>query len=129
MKPPNIWRIFSSFFRHVIISKNAGQPAEQQARLIAMPSRGCSSAQAKERFIFFLIMWAPRRGAVLHKVMTLRRRGAAGGLYVFYYECYVARVEGVYLSGGIGEVMTHYVGRTVEGDEGVVVKVYCFARC
>ena len=52
MKPPNIWRIFSSFFRHVSISKNAGQPAEQQARLIAMPSRGCSSAQAKERFLF-----------------------------------------------------------------------------
>ena len=74
-------------------------------------------------------MWAPRRGAVLHKVMTLRRRGAAGGLYVFYYECYVARVEGVYLSGGVGEVMTHYVGRSVEGDEGVAVKVYCFARC
>ena len=60
---------------------------------------------------------------------TLRRRGASGGLYVFYYECYVARVEGVYLSGGVGEVMTHYVGRSVEGDEGVVVKVYCFARC
>ena len=60
---------------------------------------------------------------------TLRRRGAAGGLYVFYYECYVSRVEGVYLSGGVGEVMTHYVGRSVEGDEGVVVKVYCFARC
>ena len=52
---------------------------------------------------------------------TLRRRGAAGGLYVFYYECYVARVEGEYLSGGVGEVMTHYVGRSVEGDEGVVV--------
>ena len=59
--------------------------------------------------------------AVLHKVKTLRRRGASGGLYVFYYECYVARVEGVYLSGGVGEVMTHYVGRSVEGDEGVVV--------
>ena len=45
--------------------------------------------------------------AVLHKVKTLqRRRGAAGGLYVFYYECYVSRVEGVYLSGGVGEVIT-----------------------
>ena len=79
MKPPNIWRIFSSFFRHVSISRNAGQPAEQQDRLIAMPSRGCSSAQAKERFIFFLIMWAPRRGAVLHEV---RPYGGEGPLVV-----------------------------------------------
>ena len=52
MKPPNIWRIFSSFFRHVSISKSDEARAEQQARLIAMPSRGCSSAQAKERFLF-----------------------------------------------------------------------------
>ena len=49
MKPPNIWRIFSSFFRHVSISKSDEARAEQQARLIAMPSRGCSSALAKER--------------------------------------------------------------------------------
>ena len=62
-----------------------------------------------------------RQWGGLTRGKTLRRRGAAGGLYVFYYECYVARVEGVYLSGGVGEVMTHYVGRSVEGDEGVVV--------
>ena len=67
------------YFRYVIKSRNAGQPAEQQARLIAMPSRGCSSAQAKERFIFFLIMWAPRRGAVLHEV---RPYGGEGLLVV-----------------------------------------------
>ena len=70
-----------------------------------------------------------RMGGLTRGKTLQRRRGAAGGLYVFYYECYVARVEGVYLSGGVGEVMTHYVGRSVEGDEGVVVKVYCFARC
>ena len=69
------------------------------------------------------------KGGLTRGKTLQRRRGAAGGLYVFYYECYVARVEGVYLSGGVGEVMTHYVGRSVEGDEGVVVKVYCFARC
>ena len=76
--------------------------------------------------LFLVIMW---NWGGLTRGKTLRRRGAAGGLYVFYYECYVARVEGVYLSGGVGEVMTHYVGRSVEGDEGVAVKVYCFARC
>ena len=69
------------------------------------------------------------KGGLTRGKTLQRRRGAAGGLYVFYYECYVARVEGVYLSGGVGEVMTYYVGRSVEGDEGVVVKVYCFARC
>ena len=69
------------------------------------------------------------KGGLTRGKTLQRRRGASGGLYVFYYECYVARVEGVYLSGGVGEVMTHYVGRSVEGDEGVVVKVYCFARC
>ena len=74
--------------------------------------------------------WVNIKWCGLTRGKTLqRRRGASGGLYVFYYECYVARVEGVYLSGGVGEVMTHYVGRSVEGDEGVVVKVYCFARC
>ena len=77
----------------------------------------------------FLIAVALRMGGLTRGKTLQRRRGAAGGLYVFYYECYVARVEGVYLSGGVGEVMTHYVGRSVEGDEGVVVKVYCFARC
>ena len=61
------------------------------------------------------------KGGLTRGKTLQRRRGASGGLYVFYYECYVARVEGVYLSGGVGEVMTHYVGRSVEGDEGVVV--------
>ena len=37
--------------------------------------------------------------------------------------------EYIYAETDEGEVMTHYVGRSVEGDEGVVVKVYCFARC
>ena len=100
---------------------NAGQPAEQQARLIAMPSRGCSSAQAKERFIFFLIMWAPRRGAVLHEV---RPYGGEEPLVVSMSSIMsvMSRESREYIfRGGVGEVMTHYVGRSVEGDEGVVV--------
>ena len=42
---------FSRHFRYVIKSKSDEARAGQQARLIAMPSRGCSSAQAKERFL------------------------------------------------------------------------------
>ena len=42
---------FSRHFRHVIISKSDEARAEQQARLIAMPSRGCYFSEAKEALL------------------------------------------------------------------------------
>ena len=45
---------FSRHFRHVSISKSDEARAEQQARLIAMPSRGCYFSEAKERFYIFI---------------------------------------------------------------------------
>ena len=67
--------------------------------------------------------------AVLHEV---RPYGGEGRLVVSMSSIMsvMSRESREYIfRGGVGEVMTHYVGRSVEGDEGVVVKVYCFARC
>ena len=97
--------------------------------MIFFPARFSATRSGVGSIVIVMFNLLFNKGGLTRGKTLQRRRGASGGLYVFYYECYVARVEGVYLSGGVGEVMTHYVGRSVEGDEGVVVKVYCFARC
>ena len=59
------------YFRYVIISKSDEARAEQQARLIAMPSRESSSALAKERSFLLLIDFLELRLLIFNWVSHL----------------------------------------------------------
>ena len=59
------------YFRYVIISKSDEARAEQQARLIAMPSRESSSALAKERSFLLLINFVELRFLIFNWVSYL----------------------------------------------------------
>ena len=58
---------FSRHFRHISISKSY-EPSGELSLLKLSRGEDALQRKLKSDLYFFLIMWAPRRGAVLHEV-------------------------------------------------------------